>query len=196
MAQATWDSSTAWDGGTSWALGVGELQAAPDAGVLADSGGALAIATMLTASDDAIASIDTGGSAHIVENLPVESSSPDYEAGATGRSWAVNSFASVQAWPTKLTIERVTALYDFAADLQPGDHLASVLMTVTLVAGTDAAPDALLYGLPQIKGRRVFQKLAGGVAGCVYLVRCQVTTRLDDVLVLARLLPVQSIQVH
>lgn len=192
----SWAGDASWDGGSTWALGQGEFAAATDALQLADAGGVFEIATALGGGSDAMEPTDAGGSAHIQENLPVESSSPDYEASATGRSWAADSLEAVQAWPVKLTGERVTAQFDFTPDLQPGDAPVAVVMTVTTVDGVDAAPAQVLYGLPQIKGRRVFQKLQGGLAGCVYLVQCQVTTRLGDVLLLARLLPVRATYVH
>lgn len=192
----TWDGGISWDGGITWAPVVGDLSASTDALAFADSGGAVQVSSLLAGQADAVDLVDAGGSANLGADAPVESSSPDYEASATGRSWAADSLEAVQAWPVKLTGERVTAQFDFTPDLQPGDAPVTVVMTVTTVEGVDAAPAQVLYGLPQIKGRRVFQKLQGGLAGCVYLVQCQVTTRLGDVLLLARLLPVRATYVH
>lgn len=192
----TWDGGISWDGGITWAPVVGDLSASTDALAFADSGGAVQVSSLLAGQADAVDLVDAGGSANLGADAPVESSSPDYEASATGRSWAADSLEAVQAWPVKLTGERVTAQFDFTPDLQPGDAPVTVVMTVTTVEGVDAAPAQVLYGLPQIKGRRVFQKLQGGQSGCVYLVQCQVTTRLGDVLLLARLLPVRATYVH
>lgn len=192
----TWDGGISWDGGITWVPVVGDLSASTDALAIADSGGAVQVSSLLAGQADAVDLVDAGGSANLGADAPVESSSPDYEASATGRSWAADSLEAVQAWPVKLTGERVTAQFDFTPDLQPGDAPVAVVMTVTTVDGVDAAPAQVLYGLPQIKGRRVFQKLQGGLAGCVYLVQCQVTTRLGDVLLLARLLPVRATYVH
>lgn len=95
-------------------------------------------------------------------------------------------------WPAKLPIERITAEFDFAADLAPGDVPESVQVLVTVVRGVDASPTALLFGSAQIKGARVFQKLQGGYAGCSYRIECRVTTTRNDLLLLARVLPVES----
>jgi hypothetical protein len=93
-------------------------------------------------------------------------------------------------WPPKFPQERITAEFDFALDLAPGDSVQSVQMVLTTVQGTDASPAALLYGAAQIKGARVFQQLQGGTAGCSYRVEARATTQNNNLLLLARVLPV------
>ena len=93
-------------------------------------------------------------------------------------------------WPTKYVGERVTAEFDFARDVPAGDSVASVALVVTTVAGVDAAPAGVLYGSSVIKGARVFQQLAAGLAGRSYRVECRATTANNNILILARVLPV------
>ena len=96
-------------------------------------------------------------------------------------------------WPNKYTVERVTAEFDFTKDLAAGDSLVSVQLVVTTVAGVDVAPLAVLFGAAQIKGARVFQQLHGGLPGCSYRIECRATTADNNLLLLARVLPVVAI---
>jgi hypothetical protein len=93
-------------------------------------------------------------------------------------------------WPIKHPVERVTAEFDFGPSLAAGDALASVELLVTTVQGVDAAPGALVYGVAQLKGARAYQALTGGLAGCSYRVECRATTTNNNLLLLARVLPV------
>ena len=93
-------------------------------------------------------------------------------------------------WPAKHPAERITAEFDFGPSLAAGDALASVQLIVTTVQGVDAAPGALLYGIAQLKGARAFQQLAAGQDKCSYRVECRGTTANNNLLVLARVLPV------
>jgi hypothetical protein len=51
--------------------------------------------------------------------------------------------------------------------------ITSASVTVTLLAGVDAAPGSILSGLAQISGSKVFQNLVGGVDGAKYGLLCQ-----------------------
>lgn len=95
-------------------------------------------------------------------------------------------------WPTKHVLERITAEFDFTADLSPGDSLSTVQFVVTTVRGTDASPGGVLFGAPQLKGARVFQQLAAGTAACSYRVECRATTVKNNILLIHRVLPVES----
>lgn len=53
--------------------------------------------------------------------------------------------------------------------------ITSATVTVQLLAGTDATPDDLLDGAPQISGTSVYQRIKAGVAGCTYKLRCTAT---------------------
>ena len=93
-------------------------------------------------------------------------------------------------WPTKHPVERVTAEFDFGPSLAAGDTLVSVQLIVTTVLGVDAAQAAVVFGVAQLKGARAYQQLAGGLTGCSYRVECRGTTAQNNLLVLARVLPV------
>jgi hypothetical protein len=93
-------------------------------------------------------------------------------------------------WPDKYPQERITVEFDFGRDLSPGDPISTVQLALTTVLGTDASPQSMLFGAAQIKGSRVFQQLQGGLAGCSYRVQAQATTQNNNILVLARVLPV------
>lgn len=96
-------------------------------------------------------------------------------------------------WPAKYDIERIKAMFDFTQDLAPGTTVASVSMTVTTVRGTDASPAAILYGAVDLRGARAYQYLSAGVAGCSYKVAATAVTSDQQILVLARVLPVKAI---
>lgn len=96
-------------------------------------------------------------------------------------------------WPAKYAQERITTEFDFARDVAAGDAVVTVQMVVTTVQGTDGNPSAMLYGAVQLKGARAFQQLQGGVAGCSYRVEAQATTQKNNLLLLARVLPVVSL---
>jgi hypothetical protein len=93
-------------------------------------------------------------------------------------------------WPAKLPAEVVTSEFDFAPDMAFGDAVASVQILATTVLGTDGAPQLVAPGVPVLKGARVYQRLAAGLAGCSYRIECRATTVAGNVLILARVLPV------
>lgn len=96
-------------------------------------------------------------------------------------------------WPEKYSAERITAEFDFGPDMAPGDSIASVEMVVTVARGADPSPVAVLVGVAQIKGKRVFQQLGNGLPGCSYRIECRATTAYNNLLVLRRTLPVMPI---
>lgn len=100
------------------------------------------------------------------------------------------SAINATTWPAIDPEEKVTTLVDFGPALGVGDTLASVLVSVTLLQGVDAAPGALLDGTAVLKGARVLQRLQGRISGASYLVKYRATTALGNVLVLRRVLPV------
>lgn len=93
-------------------------------------------------------------------------------------------------WPLKHPAERITAEFDFGPSLAAGDSLASVQLVVTTVLGVDAAPAAVVFGAAQLRGARAYQQLTGGLNGCSYRVECRATTAQNNLLLLARVLPV------
>ena len=53
--------------------------------------------------------------------------------------------------------------------------ITSATVTVQLLAGTDAMPNDLLDGAPQISGTSVYQRVKAGASGCTYKLRCTAT---------------------
>lgn len=80
--------------------------------------------------------------------------------------------------------------FDFAAlTASP----SSPIVTIARHAGAaDEAPAAVLSGAPTVNGSRVLQSVVGGVAGCDYLLRCQVDAPDGSRYVLAGVLPVRA----
>lgn len=76
------------------------------------------------------------------------------------------------------SLEPKDAAEKYAIEFQFGNVLAAITSascTVELLAGTDAAPDDLLDGAPQISGTSVYQRVKAGVSGCTYKLRCTAT---------------------
>lgn len=96
-------------------------------------------------------------------------------------------------WPAKDPAESLVCAFDFTAELDPGETISSVLVSVSLLAGVDPTPAALLFDLPTIAAGVVLQPFRAGVHGATYKLRCVAT--LDPtgrVLVLAANLPVRT----
>ena len=94
-----------------------------------------------------------------------------------------------QSFSAKDPGEIVFLGFDFAA---LAGAVASPVVTATHRDGTaDAAPSAILSGAPTISGTTIVQRVAGGVAGANYLLRCQVDTAAGERFALAGVLPVR-----
>lgn len=72
----------------------------------------------------------------------------------------------------KDTAERYAIEFQYGAAMAA---ITSATVTVQLLAGTDATPDDLLDGDPQISGTSVYQRVKAGVSGCTYKLRCTAT---------------------
>ena len=72
----------------------------------------------------------------------------------------------------KDTAERYAIEFQYSATMAA---ITSATVTVQLLAGTDATPDNLLDGAPQISGTSVYQRVKSGVSGCTYKLRCTAT---------------------
>lgn len=80
--------------------------------------------------------------------------------------------------------------FDFSA-LTPAP--TSPVVTAAHHGGTaDAAPSAILSGAPAVSGTTIVQRVAAGVAGANYLLRCQVDTAAGERFILAGVLPVRT----
>ena len=89
--------------------------------------------------------------------------------------------------PSKDPAETLTVIFDYSAIGTP----QSPAVTIALRKGTDPTPGAMLVGSPTHQGHVVQQRVAGGVAGAEYALRCLAAVGTDSVLVDV-ILPVRS----
>lgn len=94
-------------------------------------------------------------------------------------------------WPAKDPSESLVCGFDFTADLNDAETIASAVVSVSLLAGVDADPAAMLFDQATIAAGVVLQPFAGGVDGATYKFRCEATLSTGRVLVLAAMLPVR-----
>ncbi|MFT3758981.1 hypothetical protein [Thauera sp.] len=97
----------------------------------------------------------------------------------------------IKRLPEKRPAEAVTVTFRFARELGEGVTLApGATVVVTVRKGVDAAPQAMLAGVPAVSGTNVLARLLGGLAGTEYLLSCTADTSNGDRLVLDAVLPV------
>jgi hypothetical protein len=80
--------------------------------------------------------------------------------------------------------------FDFTSRLTAAETISTASVTAIVYSGTDAAPGSLISGTTTISGKTVTQKVAGGVLGVTYLLKCSITTSLGQTLALSGFLPV------
>lgn len=78
-------------------------------------------------------------------------------------------------FPSKLVGERVTLVFEFLDQMEWGETLASAECEISVLTGTDPAPELLVYRPPAIQGSQVFQRISDGVPGVIYTVTIYVT---------------------
>lgn len=168
--------------------------------VTADSGsvgGGASGGSASGASGDVAADSGSVGGAASGAVTNAGTSGTTYVVSATGRRWEIVAGgidlpeSKTATWSAKYPSERVTSRFDFRPDIAYGDAIASVAFVVSNVRGTDPNPVNVLYGMPTVKGGRVFQDLAGGNVDCSYLIECHATTVNGHALALAGVLPVK-----
>lgn len=77
--------------------------------------------------------------------------------------------------------------FDFLPQMNAGDTLSGVVVTITVWSGVDAAPAGVWDGSAAISGSIVSPGLQAGVAGVIYLIKVQVNATGGKVLVLEAL---------
>ncbi len=83
--------------------------------------------------------------------------------------------------------------FNFLSQLAVGENLSNThSVTVSVFSGTDANPSALLSGVTVRVGSVVSQSITGGVAGNVYLLKCQCNTTLSNLLTLVAKLAITN----
>lgn len=88
--------------------------------------------------------------------------------------------------------EIVTEAFDYS-DKIGAAAISGAVLTVSVVAGVDAAPANLLSGVHQVVGSKVEQKLKDGVDGVRYKVKCVATLSDGRKLVRTRLVDVKTL---
>ena len=97
------------------------------------------------------------------------------------------------SWPAKDPAESLVAGFDFTAELDTGETIASALCSIAVLSGVDPSAASVLFGSPTIAGGVVLQPFHAGVNGVTYTLRCVATlTPTGRVLVLAANLPVRT----
>lgn len=72
-------------------------------------------------------------------------------------------------FPNKYVTEKLVLQFDLSAELEVGETLSSVSsVTVSVISGTDAAPNDLLNGAATIEAGVVLQPVKAGSAGVDY----------------------------
>lgn len=90
----------------------------------------------------------------------------------------------------KLQNETVVETFDFTSRLTAAETISTAAVTSVVYSGTDASPSTLISGTATISGKKVTQKVAGGVLGVTYLLKCTITTSLAQTLALSAFLVV------
>lgn len=80
--------------------------------------------------------------------------------------------------------------FNFTRAMTAGETIASAVVTCTVSEGDDPTPQAMLLQAAQLSGKTVLQQVGGGVAGAVYLLRCEAVFSSGRKLALAGVLPV------
>lgn len=70
--------------------------------------------------------------------------------------------------------------FEFANIIETGETISSASFDVSVLAGTDATPAAMLSGAVIIEGTVVSQKIIGGVDGCTYRIECTANTSANN----------------
>lgn len=78
--------------------------------------------------------------------------------------------------PAKLAGTTRDVKFDFSSLLASGETISTQSVTATVYSGTDASPSDLISGDASASGAIVTQSLAGGTAGVIYKLVCEITT--------------------
>jgi hypothetical protein len=88
--------------------------------------------------------------------------------------------------------EVIVLRFDYAADIEPGETISGAAVTCAAALGTDGNAAAMLDGAAAIAAQDVQQRVAAGITGNTYRLRCAATLSSGRVLVLAGLLPIRE----
>jgi hypothetical protein len=85
--------------------------------------------------------------------------------------------------PAKRTVDTVilpVGGLDMSSQLQAGETISSVQVSVSVYSGTDPNPAAILSGAASVAGNIITQLFTGGVLGVIYEVLFEVFTSLGQ----------------
>ena len=85
--------------------------------------------------------------------------------------------------------------FDFVDGLTGAEVITGTpIMEVVVVAGVDPSPQNILLGNPTLgnPATEVYQRVQSGLIGVDYAIRCEATTSLGNILVVAGMLPVRN----
>lgn len=88
--------------------------------------------------------------------------------------------------------EVVSISFDFTRQLEDGETIQSVLISLAVAHGSDPAAGSMLTSTEDISGGIVSRLVRHGVDDTDYLLACLATTSLGQVLKLSGILPVRS----
>jgi hypothetical protein len=89
-----------------------------------------------------------------------------------------------EKFDSKFQEETIILTFDCSKLLAAGETIDSAEWAVSVIAGTDANPGAMLSGAVAISGSNVSHKILGGIEGASYRMKAKVTTSLVQILVL------------
>jgi len=95
-------------------------------------------------------------------------------------------------FPKKDPGEKFWISFDYAAELEAGETISSVALSIEVITGTDATPANVLSGTPVIQTGDVVQLIQGGVTEVVYAFLCLATLSTGRILARSALLPVRT----
>jgi len=105
----------------------------------------------------------------------------------------MNCCSNNSAFPSKPAADAVTLSFDFSGDLEPDDPIDEITsVIVTMLAGVDPNPGAILSGTPSISidGFSVLVPTENGLPGNTYLVSVLVKSAERPAVSLSGYLPV------
>lgn len=72
--------------------------------------------------------------------------------------------------------------WDFISLLQVGETISTAVVTAGVWSGNDPNAAAIISGAASISGTKVLQLITAGVLGCIYGLKCAITTSLGQTL--------------
>jgi hypothetical protein len=95
---------------------------------------------------------------------------------------------------TKDPLEAITVTFDVNQLLEAGETISGVpVVTAQAITGLDLTPANIISGVAVSSGKRIFQRIVGGVNRERYLLRCTLNTSMSRTYIVAARLLVKTI---